>query len=167
MDSLMHSCHKIMLERASAEDGEHHPQQLSDIPPPAYTAEDNLSDSENEDEDEDPSPVTLVLNADTKVHGTGNMIATPPLADATRLSALLLAAVQSLNAAKTNAIEFEFGSSSPVLQVNLTINCGITVIGDKNVIGYKTQGTLPTTLKRKITEEVCLLPVIISLYHSF
>jgi hypothetical protein len=163
MDSLMHSCHKIMLERASAEDDEHHPQQLSDIPPPAYTAEDNLSD--REDEDEDPSPVTLILNADTKVHGTGNMIATPPLADASRLSALLLAAVQSLNAAKTNAIES--GSSTSVLQVNLTINCGITVIGDKNVIGYKTQGTLPTTSKRKITEEVCALPVNISLYHSF
>jgi hypothetical protein len=148
MDSLMHSCQKIMLERASAEEGEHHPQELSDIPPPAYTAGDNLSDSEGEDED--PSPVTLVLNADTKVHGTGNMIATPPLADATRLSTLLLAAVQSLNAAKGNAPES--GSPTPVLQVHLTINCGITVIGDKNVVGYN------TTSKRKITEEVCLLP---------
>jgi hypothetical protein len=156
MDSLMRSCHKIMLERASTEDGEHHPQELSDIPPPAYTAEDNFPDSEDEDEDEDPSPVTLVLNADTKVHGTGNMIATPPLADATRLSALLLAAVQSLNAAKI--IATECGSPTPVLQVNLTINCGITVIGDKNVIGYQTQGTLPAASKRKMTEKVCLFP---------
>ncbi|KAG9716073.1 hypothetical protein KCU75_g23584, partial [Aureobasidium melanogenum] len=99
MDSLMHSCHKIMLERASAEeDGEHQPQQLSDIPPPAYSAEETLSELEDEEEDEDPSPVTLILNADTKVHGIGNMIATPPLADATRLSTLLLAAVRSLNA---------------------------------------------------------------------
>jgi hypothetical protein len=155
MDSLMHSCQKIMLERATGEEGEHHPQELSDIPPPAYTAEDNLSDSE--DEDEDPSPISLVLNADTKVHGTGNMIATPPLADATRLSALLLAAVQSLNAARANATAS--GSPTPVLQVNLTINCGITVIGDKNVIGYKTQGTLPTSSKRKMTEEVCLFSV--------
>jgi len=151
----MHSCHKIMLERASAEDSEHHPQSLSDNPPPAYTAEDNLIDSEDEHEDEDPSPVTLVLNADTKVHGTGNMIATTPLSDATRLSALLLAAVQSLNGAKTSAIES--GSATPILQVNLTINCGVTVIGDKNVVGYKTQGALPTTLKRKLTEEVCTL----------
>jgi hypothetical protein len=159
MDSLMHSCHKIMLERASTEDGEHYPQELPDIPPPAYTAEDNFPDSEDEDEDEDedPSPIALILNADTKVHGTGNIIATLPLADATRLSALLLAAVQSLNAARTNATES--GSSTPVLQVNLTINCGVTVIGDKNVIGYKTQGTLPTASKRKITEEVCLFPV--------
>ncbi|KAH0371141.1 hypothetical protein KCU65_g2107, partial [Aureobasidium melanogenum] len=151
MDSLMHSCHKIMLERASTEeDGEHHPQELLDIPPPAYCAEENLSDLEDE-EDEDPSPVTLILNADTKVQGTGNMIATPPLADATRLSTLLLAAVQSLNAAKTSATES--GLPSPTLQVNLTINCGITVVGDKNVIGYKTQAVLPTTCKRKITEE--------------
>ncbi|KAH0300848.1 hypothetical protein KCU71_g11760, partial [Aureobasidium melanogenum] len=79
------------------------------------------------------------------------MIATPPLADATRLSTLLLAAVQSLNAAKTSASES--GSRTPVLQVSLTINCGITVIGDKNVIGYKTQAVLPTTSKRKMTEE--------------
>ncbi|KAG9574421.1 hypothetical protein KCU77_g13998, partial [Aureobasidium melanogenum] len=152
MDSLMHSCHKIMLERASAEeDSEHHPQKLSDIPPPAYSAEETLSDLEDEEEDEDPSPVTLIHNADTKVHGTGNMIATPPLADATRLSTLLLAAVQSLNAAKTSASES--GSRTPVLQVNLTINCGITVVGDKNVIGYKTQAVLPTASKRKMTEE--------------
>ncbi|KEQ58521.1 uncharacterized protein M437DRAFT_59126 [Aureobasidium melanogenum CBS 110374] len=153
MDSFVHSCHKIMLERASAEeDSERHPQELSDIPPPAYCAEESLTDLEDEEEDEDPSPVTLILNADTKVQGTGNMIATPPLADAARLSTLLLAAVQSLNAAKTSASES--GSPTPVLQVNLTINCGITVVGDKNVIGYKTQAVLPTTSKRKMTEEV-------------
>ncbi|KAI5206578.1 hypothetical protein AUEXF2481DRAFT_8635 [Aureobasidium subglaciale EXF-2481] len=151
MDSLMHSCHKIMLERASTEDGEHHAQDISDHPPPAYSAEDSLTDSEDEDEDEDPSPITLVLNTDTKVQGTGNMIASPPLADATRLSALLLAAVQSLNAAKTSATQSD--SPTPTLHVNLTINCGITVIGDRNIIGYKTQGNLPTTTKRKITEE--------------
>ncbi|KAI5205343.1 hypothetical protein E4T39_03015 [Aureobasidium subglaciale] len=151
MDSLMHSCHKIMLERASAGDGEHHPQQIFDHPPPSYSAEDNLSDSEGEDDDEDPSPITLVLNTDTKVQGAGNMIASPPLADATRLSALLLAAVQSLNAAKPSAAQS--GSPTPTLQVNLTINCGITVIGDRNVIGYKTRGILPTTTKRKVTEE--------------
>lgn len=149
----MHSCHKIMLERASAEqDDEHHSQQLSDTPPPAYFAEETLIDFEDEEENEDPSPVTLILNADTKVHGTGNMIATPPLADATRLSTLLLAAVQSLNAAKTSATES--GLPTPTLEVNLTINCGITVVGDKNVIGYKTQAVLPSTSKRKITEEV-------------
>lgn len=142
-----------MLERASAEqDGEHHPQQLSDTPPPAYSAEETLTDLEEEEDEEDPSPVTLILNADTKVDGTGNMIATPPLADATRLSTLLLAAVQSLNVARTSATES--GSPTPMLQVNLTINCGITVVGDKNVVGYKTQAVLPNTSKRRIAEEV-------------
>ncbi|KAK6005218.1 hypothetical protein QM012_007997 [Aureobasidium pullulans] len=152
MDSLLHSCQKIMLERASTEeDVEHHPRQISDIPPPAYSAEEPLIDLKDEEDDEDPFPVTLILNADTNIRGTGNMIATPPLADATRLSALLLAAVQSLNAAKESATES--GSPTPVLQVNLTINCGITVIGDKNVIGYKTQAVLPATSKRRFTGE--------------
>ncbi|THX94071.1 hypothetical protein D6C98_08258 [Aureobasidium pullulans] len=152
MDSFMHSCQKILLERAAAANGQQHPQDITDLPP-AYTAQDTLSDSEDEDDDdEDPSPITLVLNTDTQVHGTGNMIATPPLADATRLSALLLAAVQSLSAAKTAATKP--GSKTPILQVNLTINCGITVTGNNNVVGYKTQGVLPTTTKRKSLEEV-------------
>ncbi|THX09176.1 hypothetical protein D6D13_06301 [Aureobasidium pullulans] len=152
MDSFMHSCQKILLERAAAASGQQHPQDITDLPP-AYTAQDTLSDSEDEDDDdEDPSPITLVLNTDTQVQGIGNMIATPPLADATRLSALLLAAVQSLNAAKTAATKP--GSQTPVLQVNLTINCGITVTGNNNVVGYKTQGVLPTTTKRKSLEEV-------------
>ena len=153
MDSLMHSCQKIMRERVAAGTNEQHPQDITDLPPPAYTAEDTLTDSEDEnEEDEDPSPITLVLDASSQVHGTGNMIATPPLADATRLSALLLAAVQSLSAAKTAATKP--GSQTPILQVNLTINCGITVTGNNNVVGYKTQGVLPTTTKRKSLEEV-------------
>ncbi|THX26746.1 hypothetical protein D6D12_05997 [Aureobasidium pullulans] len=152
MDSFMHSCQKILLERAAAANGQQHPQDITDLPP-AYTAEDTLTDSEDEDEeDEDPSPITLVLNTSSQVHGTGNMIATPPLADATRLSALLLAAVQSLSAAKTAATKP--GSKTPILQVNLTINCGITVTGNNNVVGYKTQGVLPITTKRKGLEEV-------------
>ncbi|THY19305.1 hypothetical protein D6D00_07764 [Aureobasidium pullulans] len=156
MDSFMHSCQKILLERAAAANGQQHPQDITDLPP-AYTAQDTLSDSEDEDDDdeddddEDPSPITLVLNTDTQVQGIGNMIAAQPLADATRLSALLLAAVQSLNAAKTAATKP--GSQTPVLQVNLTINCGITVTGNNNVVGYKTQGVLPTTTKRKSLEE--------------
>lgn len=105
-----------------------------------------------EHDSEDPAPITLSLNADTQVHGAGNMIATPPLADATRLSTLLLTAVQSLNAAETDATDFT--SRTPVLHVNLTINCGITVHGDRNVIGYRTQGVLPTASKRKAVDEV-------------
>ena len=142
-----------MLERAAQGNNEQSDQQLPDTAPPAYTAEppeDNMSDFEAED---DPSPISLTFKAGTQIEGTGNMIATPPLADATRLSTLLLAAVQRLNTVKTEATET--GSQPPVLHVNLTINCGITVNGDRNVIGYKTQGVLPTSPKRKAPDEVC------------
>ena len=143
-----------MLERAAQGNNEQSDQQIPDTAPPAYTAEppeDNISDFGDED---DPSPISLTLNAGTQVEGAGNMIATPPLADATRLSTLLLAAVQRLNSVKTEATET--GSHPPVLHVNLTINCGITVNGDRNVIGYKTQGVLANSSKRNATDEVCL-----------
>ncbi|KAK5006020.1 hypothetical protein LTR28_006992, partial [Elasticomyces elasticus] len=55
---------------------------------------------------------------------------TSSLADATRFSALLLNAVQQLNA-KAEAS----GGRRRRLNVNLTINCGLTVVGDRNYAG--------------------------------
>jgi hypothetical protein len=157
MDSLLHSCHKIMLEQQSSGNNEH-PQHSPDAAaPPAYTQKDDMAELEDigdECQDEDPSPVTLTINAGSHINGSGNMIAAPPLADSTRLSTLLLAAIQSLNHARSS----DTSQSFSILHVDLTINCGITVNGDGNVIGYKTQGVLPHPLKRKsVGDEVCLL----------
>ncbi|KAL1306644.1 hypothetical protein AAFC00_005320 [Neodothiora populina] len=165
MDSLLHATRKIMIERARNLQSQ--TQAESDIPevaPPAYSEVDEMRDSE--DEIDDPSPITLTLNAETNVQGQGNLIASPALADATRFSALLLAAIQSLNAKAEaerqmliNATQNDSADSSaagdgvtagkaetnvkgfrPVLNVNLVINCGISVVGDKNVVGFRPQG---------------------------
>lgn len=161
MDSLIHASQKILLERAAS--GNQAPS-IPDTAPPAYSAtcpnslshDNNYSDSDSNVSDadnEDPSPVTLTLNAGTTVHGTGNLVATPALSDATRFSALLLAAVQKLNAIAEAAATGGEGDakSRPILQVQLVVNCGIMVTGDRNVVGYRAPQTmsLPGGVKRK------------------
>ncbi|KAK5145703.1 hypothetical protein LTR32_002587 [Rachicladosporium monterosium] len=119
MDSIQHICNKLTAERA------HHRQSLSTAttPPPPYTPSDttdagNDSDSDNSDDEPDDIP------------GSNNLVPTSPsiLADARNFSALLLAAVQQLNASAA-----EGGKKG--VRVDLTINCGVTVVGDRNVIG--------------------------------
>lgn len=184
MDSLLHATRKILIERAT-----NPPQQPTDpIPetaPPAYSASppayytDDCSYDDDEDENEeeqatqdaDPSPVTLTLNATTSIQGEGNLVAAgPALADATRFSALLLAAVQSLNAKAEAEARLASGEEQggkrvrPVLNVQLVLNCGIEIHGDKNVIGFRPAAVGPKTqasqaqsvgVKRK-AEEVCV-----------
>ncbi|KAK1823656.1 hypothetical protein LTR12_001842 [Friedmanniomyces endolithicus] len=146
MDSIQHICNKLTAERA------HHRQSLSTAttPPPPYTPSDttdagNDSDSDNSDDEPDdipvpnkpttmssssPPPLTLTINAAHQIQGSNNLVPTSPsiLADARNFSALLLAAVQQLNASAA-----EGGKKG--VRVDLTINCGVTVVGDRNVIG--------------------------------
>lgn len=187
MDGLLHATRKIMIERAN------NPTQTTDapdVPPPAYTPTcccqtpscasacpsctevATNEDAETSDDDEDgiendPSPVTVTLNAATSIRGMGNLIATPALSDATRFSALLLAAVQNLNAkaeaeANLNVASLTTGDTGkvrPLLKVRLVLNCGIVVNGDRNVIGYRASpsgagGATTAGAKRKADDEV-------------
>jgi len=81
-------------------------------------------------------PHKITINADTKVHGSGNLVPinnTSILADASKFSALLLKAIVQLNAvASANA---DADGSTPRLCVDLTINCGVSVVGSRNVVG--------------------------------
>ncbi|KAK1062837.1 hypothetical protein LTR74_009917 [Friedmanniomyces endolithicus] len=148
MDSIQHICNKLTAERA------HHRQSLSTAttPPPPYTPSDTTdagndsdSDSDNSDDEPDdipvpnkpttmssssPPPLTLTINAAHQIQGSNNLVPTSPsiLADARNFSVLLLAAVQQLNASAAK------GGKKGV-RVDLTINCGVTVVGDRNVIG--------------------------------
>ncbi|GAB7350848.1 hypothetical protein MBLNU459_g1379t1 [Dothideomycetes sp. NU459] len=196
MDSLLHASRKILLERAASGNQTPTAQQTLDVSPPAYSdvcpdgypkqpADYDCADSDSEsdiDADEDPAPVTLTLNASTHVQGSGNLVTTPALSDATRFCALLLAAVQKLNAAAetgvaassplpspspltalsplsaaTTAGGAEAGQGSnrvrPTLRVQLVVNCGVTVTGDRNVIGYRLPQTLSPGVKRKEPED--------------
>ncbi|GAB7339032.1 hypothetical protein MBLNU457_5695t1 [Dothideomycetes sp. NU457] len=131
MDSLPHALQKILIERATSNTLPTPTQTPTTDAPPAYSAHPDDCD----DETEDPDPVSLVLNAATTVRGSDNIVSllSSPLADATRFSALLLAAVQRLNAvAEEVSIE---GKCRPILRVNLTINAGLHVLGNRNVVG--------------------------------
>ncbi|KAI7523232.1 hypothetical protein KC331_g18793, partial [Hortaea werneckii] len=83
------------------------------------------------------------LNAAHNIQGSNNLVPTSPspLADATRFTTLLLAAVKQLNSAASDPLSssasriFPAAKRAPPLNVDLTINCGITIVGDRNVVG--------------------------------
>lgn len=123
--------------------------------PDPTTSPEPTPNNDDEAYEPDPSPVTLTLNANTTICGTNNIVpqTSSPLADATRFSALLLHAINKLNAAATEVSGTASNSSGvssgvagvsggddttrrpAVLHVNLTINAGLTVLGHGNVVG--------------------------------
>lgn len=94
------------------------------------------SDDDDDDPDGETCPVKLVINAAHSIQGSHNIISTSPtpLGDATRFSTLLMHAINQINVVNGNAAGGQSASRRP-LKVDLTINCGITVVGDRNVVG--------------------------------
>lgn len=133
MATITQLTNKIMAERARRQlqqPATHQPIQTA--PPPPYTESESDSDSECDDDESDEEPMKLVMNANHSIHGSNNLVPTSPsaLADATKFSTILLNAITQLNSV-ANA---QIGQARP-LRVDLTINCGITVVGNRNVIG--------------------------------
>ena len=103
-------------------------QAIDTAPPPPYTD----TDSDAGDYDQQPHH-KLTINAEHKITGQGNLVPLNPsvLADATKFSAILLKVIAQLNAA-ANA---DGDDQTRPLCVDLTINCGVTVMGSRNVVG--------------------------------
>ncbi|KAK4636078.1 hypothetical protein CLAFUW4_01939 [Fulvia fulva] len=128
MDSIAHLTQKLLRERARN-------NQLPETAPPPYS-ESDMEDSDDDDDDQDEEeaePVKLTINSAHRIHGSNNLVPTSstPLADATKFSTLLLHAINQINAANANARD----SRRRPLKVNLTINCGLEIVGDRNVVG--------------------------------
>lgn len=107
-------------------------QAIDNGPPPPYTDVD--SDTEDYEPQQQQQPHhKLTINADHKITGQGNLVPLNPslLSDATRFSAVLLKVIAQLNAAANADGD---GQARP-LSVDLTINCGVHVIGSRNVVG--------------------------------
>ena len=93
-------------------------------------------DDEKDDEDELPE---VTINATTQIRGHGNIISVPPM-DAVRIAGLLHTMMYGPPGQPT-----EPGLHSPtaprtmrtkdVPKMNITVNCGATVFGDRNVVG--------------------------------
>lgn len=114
-------------------------------PPPPYNhleAIDDESEWESDISDADvlganspPTPavppVKLTINAARNIRGCNNIISTSatPLADAAKVSAWLTHVIKNLQPATAATMPGSRG-----VPVDLTINCGITVIGNRNVV---------------------------------
>lgn len=100
-------------------------------PPPYY--------HDAEPIDDDVPDVCLVVNALHEVRGNHNIVPTTPvLLDAYRGPIALIHDLSRQHAARNR--------SCRALRVNLTVNCGITIVGDRNIVGNvgikaKLQGT--------------------------
>lgn len=154
MDSITHVTNKMLAELARQQQQQTPPESA----PPPYTATDEDSESDDDlddmdDEEDDSSiPMKLTVNAAHNIQGCNNLVPTSPhpLADATKFSTLLLHAVNQINAANAAAnsdVECSSKRRRP-LKIELTVNCGITVVGDRNVIGpvaMKARDTLAST----------------------
>ncbi|KAF2771692.1 hypothetical protein EJ03DRAFT_21976 [Teratosphaeria nubilosa] len=130
----------------------HHRQQTTPetAPPPPYTAISQAQAQEEDDDDDDdtsdseanstnPLPISLTINAAHTITGSNNLIPTTTgpsptiLQDATRLSTLLLATLNQLNNHPPTTTPA--GNAKRALKLDLTINCGLTLVGDRNVVG--------------------------------
>jgi len=105
-------------------------QAMDTAPPPPYTD----TDSDAGDYEQQQPHHKLTINAEHKITGQGNLVPLNPsaLADATKFSAILLSAIARLNAAANADGD---GGQTRQLCVDLTINCGVTVMGSRNVVG--------------------------------
>jgi hypothetical protein len=129
-------------ETQQPQPGPHPEYPTPDTAPPPYNHLDSLSDAEedsdDEDEEEDPVPTTtptplkLKINARSQIKGSGNILPTSPsqMADANRFAALLVHTMNGIN----RTANLGRGATGAV-KLEVTIDCGITVIGDKNIIG--------------------------------
>lgn len=132
MSDLTHLTQKIMAERARQQTTAPAPSVDATAPPPPYQDDDDDADSDDDSDDDTPThPINLTINAANQIHGHNNLVPTTPspMMEASRFSTVLLQAITQLNNA--NALQ----SRKPRIKVNLTVNCGTTIVGDRNVIG--------------------------------
>lgn len=91
------------------------------LDPPPYTPPvHNFLRADEDDEEESQSTTNFVIHAPTTVHGSGNIIAIPP-PDVPRLTAAVIATVSQKMRLPRN--------------FSVQINCGVNIIGDRNIVG--------------------------------
>lgn len=122
-------------------------------PPPAYemVVDPNAPipnlrspyDPEEEEDKTDEIP-EVIIHAATQIRGHGNIISVPPM-DATKIVGMLhtmlfgpvspTSPVPPQNAATQGASDHGHEARMKALRINITVNCGATVVGDKNIVG--------------------------------
>jgi hypothetical protein len=104
-------------------------------------------DPEEEDErDDDDDTPEITINAATQVRGNGNIISTAQM-DSARIATLIATILhegkvpepespsQPQTLPSLASLTSEPKQPRPYPKVNITVNCGATVIGDRNIVG--------------------------------
>lgn len=137
MDPITHLTQKLQAERAR-QPFQQQQQAQQQPPPPPYEGFDSDDDDDEEEavaaDTPSSSPLKLTINAANSIQGCNNLVPTSPtaIADATRFSAILLQAVNQINNLAQNGATAQ---PPKPLKIDLTINCGLTIVGDRNVVG--------------------------------
>ncbi|KAF2463370.1 uncharacterized protein BDR25DRAFT_397207 [Lindgomyces ingoldianus] len=119
-------------------------------------------DKDEDDEDEESDIPDITINAATQIRGHGNIISMPPM-DSAKIAGMLytmlngcpppqprpqpqshaqgpLAQGQASSASNANTqspgqTRQTFSLGKPFQKINITVNCGATIIGDRNIVG--------------------------------
>nr|POE58674.1 hypothetical protein CFP56_68349 [Quercus suber] len=103
--------------------------QIDIAPPPYLEAQDEPDPMANESAQLQDESVTLTINAPHEIRGDSNVASVMPLVDATRYCTVLLTSIKQLMQRDDTM------GHVPRPPLNLVINCGVTVVGDRNFIG--------------------------------
>ena len=112
-------------------------------PPPPYEEAGSQASSDSDESERrnesatNPSPsppIKVTVNAAHNIQGCNNLIPTSPtpVVDATKLGAMLL---QAFAKGRSTANDAQQQQTRPLGEIQLIVNCGITVIGHRNVVG--------------------------------
>jgi hypothetical protein len=127
-------------------------READDMPaPPAYhmvvdrneptsDVRSSYDDVDEDDKDEEDVP-EIVINAATQIRGHGNIISIAQM-DSAKIASLIsgmMNGVQSPDSQATSipspAPSEEATPKKPFPRINITVNCGATIIGDRNIVG--------------------------------
>ncbi|KAF2747319.1 hypothetical protein M011DRAFT_458597 [Sporormia fimetaria CBS 119925] len=122
------------------------PETVPEQPPPSYYSTfspgapmsdcRNPYDADDEEKDDHDELPEVTINATTQIRGHGNVISVPPL-DAVRVAGLIH---NMLYGPPGQAAPSTFRCAGPpnrraIPKLNITVNCGATIFGDRNVVG--------------------------------
>ncbi|KAF1364835.1 hypothetical protein EJ07DRAFT_97682 [Lizonia empirigonia] len=116
-----------------------------EAPTPDMSSPYDLDDEERSESSEDEEIPEVTINAATQIRGNGNIISTAQM-DSVRIATLVATilsdeSVQADAATAPQAPVTNLHSSRTerrkkgCINVNITVNCGATIIGDRNIVG--------------------------------
>lgn len=116
-----------------------------EAPTPDMSSPYDLDDEERSESSEDEEIPEVTINAATQIRGNGNIISTAQM-DSVRIANLVASilfdkSVQTDAATAPQAPVTNLHSSRTeqrkkgCINVNITVNCGATIIGDRNIVG--------------------------------